>query len=254
MSSNFKNLGECAKILGVTRETYNLSGIKSAYKAMAKIKHPDVGGNATEFRAVFDAYRALISAVNTGVTADKIFTSWGNSTDMFKNTARGKKKTTSQIIPDMCYFDWNLVTDDIVVSIRQLRALYHGSPIYVDTGLKEYGVQQLTLNVFKNRPLRVQFDVGVSTRNKRGKYNLEPMLATLEFITTYKDVEEKIFTVSVDDDDKVLTLEHFGNVDNIKIKSKIIEFVEEVPIITEDGIITLKFRYVIKRCDDNDEK
>jgi hypothetical protein len=50
------------QMLGVTRDA-SRSSIKSAYRAKARVIHPDLGGNAEAFAALHDAYQALVDPV-----------------------------------------------------------------------------------------------------------------------------------------------------------------------------------------------
>jgi hypothetical protein len=50
------------QMLGVSRDA-SRSSIKSAYRAKARVVHPDLGGNAEAFAALHDAYQALVDPV-----------------------------------------------------------------------------------------------------------------------------------------------------------------------------------------------
>ena len=48
-------------ILGINKSS-NESDIKKAYRKLAKEKHPDVGGNESEFKEIAEAYEVLSNA------------------------------------------------------------------------------------------------------------------------------------------------------------------------------------------------
>jgi hypothetical protein len=67
---------KCLKILKLEREDLSSEGqkvkIKAAYKKMAKVHHPDIGGDAEKFRQLSDAHRQmLIWAENPQYTSRK---------------------------------------------------------------------------------------------------------------------------------------------------------------------------------------
>jgi hypothetical protein len=55
---------KCLKILKLDREDLSSEGqkvkIKAAYKKMAKIHHPDIGGDAEKFRQLSDAHKEML--------------------------------------------------------------------------------------------------------------------------------------------------------------------------------------------------
>ena len=55
---------KCLKILKLEREDLSSEGhavkIKSAYKKMAKVHHPDIGGDAEKFRQLSDAHKQML--------------------------------------------------------------------------------------------------------------------------------------------------------------------------------------------------
>jgi len=57
------NLDNCHKILGTSNKN-NLDEIKKKYHQLAKLHHPDRGGNESDFRRITDAYKFLIKYKN----------------------------------------------------------------------------------------------------------------------------------------------------------------------------------------------
>ena len=57
------NLDDCHKILN-TSDKNNINEIKKKYYQLAKIYHPDRGGNEKDFRRITDAYKILVKYKN----------------------------------------------------------------------------------------------------------------------------------------------------------------------------------------------
>ena len=100
------DLDECHKILNTSYKN-NINEIKKKYYQLAKIYHPDRGGNEKDFRSITDAYNTIVK--------------YNNDPDIYKNFIQSKNiKTTNSEKPNKRDFseyfeDDNL--DDLFINL-----------------------------------------------------------------------------------------------------------------------------------------
>ena len=123
---------EAMRILGV--ENLILPEVKAAFRKLAKIKHPDVGGSDAEFMVIAEAYDLIVNQC-------KLENVWGKPRQ--EKAVRG--------IPIYSYREGDL----ILLTFGQFYALTRGNAVYAEIN----GLVQLLLPEILNKLVIVTTDI-----------------------------------------------------------------------------------------------